>query len=181
MNTKIVLGILVAAILIGGAYFLVQKRPSAAPVSVADWKTYTSDTYGFSFKYPPTWSVTESNNGLELGSADDNSRISFSPYPVPEATNVSCPSGGVQIAHSAVDSFHLEGCENLINANKVPYARETIAGMSTATTYQEKTLEATFLTGKYPIVEATLSVDANGMPLSAEIFDEILQSITVSK
>ncbi len=32
---------------------------STTPDATADWKTYTNDTYGFSFKYPGEWTVSE--------------------------------------------------------------------------------------------------------------------------
>lgn len=39
--------------------------PTASTVSTADWKTYTSDKYGFSLKYPAKYPVkVEGNNGF---------------------------------------------------------------------------------------------------------------------
>jgi len=32
---------------------------TTTPTATADWQTYTNDTYGFSFKYPKDYSVTE--------------------------------------------------------------------------------------------------------------------------
>lgn len=38
----------------------VPEMPSATATTdvTADWKTYTNDTYGFSFKYPSAWNIT---------------------------------------------------------------------------------------------------------------------------
>ncbi len=39
-----------------------KKSPSVSPsttADTADWKTYTNNTYGFSFKYPKDWKTTE--------------------------------------------------------------------------------------------------------------------------
>jgi len=42
---------------------------SSSVVSTADWKTYTNDQYGFSFKYPTGWIVnTKDPKGITLNS-----------------------------------------------------------------------------------------------------------------
>lgn len=33
--------------------------PTATPDPTAGWKTYTNSTYGYSIKYPPTWTATD--------------------------------------------------------------------------------------------------------------------------
>jgi hypothetical protein len=78
---KILLAVIVTAILFGGAGYVlgnknnikpeapavpkaeveevVESSPivesSTSPDTTATWKTYTNDTYGFSFKYPASW------------------------------------------------------------------------------------------------------------------------------
>ncbi len=37
------------------------KQPSTQTQATAGWKTYSNSEYSFSFKYPPTWSISESN------------------------------------------------------------------------------------------------------------------------
>ena len=39
---------------------------STSPVSTVDWKTYTNSQYGFSVKYPKTWTIN--NNSTDGGS-----------------------------------------------------------------------------------------------------------------
>lgn len=38
--------------------------PAIAPVSTADWKTYTNTNYGFSLKYPSTYNVKEESKNI---------------------------------------------------------------------------------------------------------------------
>lgn len=83
-TSTIVLLIVASAVVFGGVGYLVgttqsksssstasvtpsavaSKKASASATSTADatanWKTYTNDTYGFSFKYPSDWTATES-------------------------------------------------------------------------------------------------------------------------
>ncbi len=76
----LLVGILVIAIA-GGAYYLgrqttpksapapvvtsstLQPTPSPSPISdeMSTWKTYTNQLYQFSFKYPPSWTVSDKN------------------------------------------------------------------------------------------------------------------------
>lgn len=50
--------------------------PAASPSAdvTANWKTYTNDTYGFSFKYPSDWSITNNTPG-QNGSVNQNLTI----------------------------------------------------------------------------------------------------------
>ncbi len=78
---KWLLIVLVIIILLGGGYLVWAKyggtstgtatptaspsvaiSPSASSNTPADWKTYTNDTYKFSFKYPNGYSIEESDN-----------------------------------------------------------------------------------------------------------------------
>lgn len=48
---------------------LTQTTPSPTLDPTANWKTYTNNTYGFSFKYPSDWDITEQTDsaGKKIG------------------------------------------------------------------------------------------------------------------
>lgn len=65
----ILVGILIIAALAGGAYYFEKSstKPSApattsvAPQPTASWKTYTSNEYDITFKYPLDWKLSTQN------------------------------------------------------------------------------------------------------------------------
>jgi hypothetical protein len=38
---------------------------NSATIDTSDWKTYTNQTYKFSFKYPPDWKVTKTDEAID--------------------------------------------------------------------------------------------------------------------
>ena len=44
---------------------------TTATDKTADWKTYTNDEYGFSFKYPADWTKREGSNGVQVNSPEN--------------------------------------------------------------------------------------------------------------
>jgi len=52
----------------------VSPKASATADETANWKTYTNDKYGFSFKYPNTWTITNDKPG-QTGFVDQNLTI----------------------------------------------------------------------------------------------------------
>lgn len=81
----ILIGILVIAVLVGGAYYLGKQTtskpqnsvvtsvsPTPAPDETANWKTYKSQY--MSFQYPTTWSPTQSKSfgGITVEALDLN-------------------------------------------------------------------------------------------------------------
>lgn len=40
---------------------IVNRNTNTPSVNTTDWKTYSSNTYGFSFKYPGDWEITKDN------------------------------------------------------------------------------------------------------------------------
>lgn len=48
----------IVIVLLAGAYFFLHK-PAVDPTA---WKTYTNKEFGFSFQYPPTFTVEENRN-----------------------------------------------------------------------------------------------------------------------
>ena len=75
MNQKYIL-IFAVIILLGiGGYYVATKKAEApvidnqqnvSPDETADWKTYTNIKYGFEFKYPNDWILTDTSNGLDI-------------------------------------------------------------------------------------------------------------------
>ena len=52
------------------------KTTTTTTTSTADWKTFTGTTYGFSFKYPPTWTIKDhatagNSSSVDIFSATD--------------------------------------------------------------------------------------------------------------
>lgn len=75
----------------GGKTVEVVNAPATNIVvdDMSGWKTYTNDEYGFSFKYPPTYSIKTENPpdpfavAVSLESAELNLSI-FEIFPIPE-------------------------------------------------------------------------------------------------
>lgn len=61
----IALGAVIVIVVAGRAFWAYRQMntqtvvPSVVADDTAGWKTYTNDKYGFSFKYPPTWILSE--------------------------------------------------------------------------------------------------------------------------
>lgn len=49
-----------------------QTLPDQIPVQIPNWKTYTNSAYGFSFQYPPTWSLNPQSNEIVGMSTREN-------------------------------------------------------------------------------------------------------------
>lgn len=61
----ILLGILFLSVMAGGYFYLNKSRPPISittplPTPVTSWITFTSNEYGFSFRYPPNYTVKQS-------------------------------------------------------------------------------------------------------------------------
>ncbi len=63
MKTKLIILVLVVIVLGGLGLWATKNQPVDA-TSTANWKTYTNTKYGFEFKYPSTWEITEDNTYL---------------------------------------------------------------------------------------------------------------------
>lgn len=84
-NRTILIGLIAVTLLAIAAfasYFVLssnQKRvapplttATPTPASIADWKTYNNREYGFSFRYPPNFTLTESKEVNDLTDHDGN-------------------------------------------------------------------------------------------------------------
>jgi hypothetical protein len=91
--------IIILVVVGGGAYFLIENKillfqnqqktiiqtstkssPTSAPISTADWKTYTNSQYGFSIKYPKSWTYDVSsgvNTIIDFSGPSSNSHTSI--------------------------------------------------------------------------------------------------------
>lgn len=78
--------LLLSVILITGTIFIYIKSPKPSkyspPTDLSAWKTYTSQSYFFSIRYPDSWSFKEQNQSLiyffpvnEINSADSSTVI----------------------------------------------------------------------------------------------------------
>jgi hypothetical protein len=85
LKSRKLLALLVAVLIIAGILIWVThwpeyQLPQTAPP--ADWKTYTSSTFPYTFKYPPTWKFSDNSQpeynyyALSLSSPDRNKGIS---------------------------------------------------------------------------------------------------------
>jgi len=59
MKFKLILPIIIAIIIIGLGIWLIFGINNEQPISTEDWKTYTDQEYGYSFKYPQDWNVIQ--------------------------------------------------------------------------------------------------------------------------
>lgn len=88
---------------------------TATDVANTDWKTYTNDTYGFSFKYPKDWVVSEipasatSNPGVALAS----------PATVSNRSQWEAPQNDINITYAATVATDVVNVLNKLGATTI--------------------------------------------------------------
>jgi len=131
--------IIILVIVAGGAYFLIENKillfqnqqktiiqtstksnPTSNPISTADWKTYTNSQYGFSIKYPNSWTyhVALENTFMVFSGPSSNGNTSIT-LQVVDPGVISSPYPNIDEALSQLKNMHDDRADRSVKKSKI--------------------------------------------------------------
>lgn len=171
---KWLLIILVIVIVLGGGYWVYAKygktlsntatNTSPSAFSTANWKTYTNDTYGYKFSYPPEWIFLSQSDPTKILLATPESEQSIS----------------ILINNLTVDQYIAEikrdGLNNKVSRSKVTFAGEPSTKLKTEMTTSSTKKQAYFLevNGKNYLIDCTIF--PNNKSLTFDLENQIVST-----
>ncbi len=161
-----------------------STTPSTIADPTADWKTFTSTKFGFSFKYPPTWKVTDGSlSGGDISLANTSKTYAIeggAAYPI--IVQVSADTSG-----GSIDKYLTGGrasLKSILKPGTVTLGGKTayVLQGTTAPTYHDD--ELVFLNGyvysfgNEAKVVTTTQTDIDSI---TKIYTELLTTVTFTK